>query len=100
MENEVKEQRYVIPSDKDGYVDTFQDNEVTDGSFITEQHRWEDAKLGYAVMKFGAKDVKEVGTSIVPFFLTFEKFNVPYELFSKYKDITLTVTLKFEYLYL
>lgn len=67
MEKEVKEQRYVIPSDKDGYVDTFQDNEVNDGSFVTEQHRWEDAKLGYAVMKFGAKDAKEVSISKLVF---------------------------------
>lgn len=60
IEKEVKVQRYVIPSDKDGYVDTFEDNEVADGNFVTEQHRWEDSKLDYAVMKFGAKDAKKV----------------------------------------
>ena len=49
-----------MPSDKDGYTDTFDDKTVTDGSFVTEQHRWEDSKLDYAVMKFGAKDAKKV----------------------------------------
>jgi len=49
-----------MPSDKDGYTDTFEDKTVTDGSFVTEQHRWEDSKLDYAVMKFGAKDAKKV----------------------------------------
>ena len=49
-----------MPSDKEGYVDTHQDNEVTDGSFVTEQRRWEDSKLDHAVMKFGAKDAKKV----------------------------------------
>lgn len=58
VEAEVKVQRYVIPSDKDGYVDTFEDDAPTDGNFVTEQHRWEDAKLDYAVMKFGSKDAK------------------------------------------
>jgi len=59
VEKEVKVQRYVMPSDKDGYVDTFEDKTVTDGSFVSEQHRWEDSKLDTAVMRFGAKDAKQ-----------------------------------------
>jgi len=59
VDAEEKVQRYVIPSDKDGYVDTFTDEPVADGNFVTEQHRWEDSKLGYAVMKFGSKDAKK-----------------------------------------
>jgi len=58
VEQEEKEQRYVMPSDKDGLVDTFQDEVVTDNSFVSEQHRWEASKLEKAVMKFGAKDAK------------------------------------------
>ena len=51
-----------MPSDKDGYVDTYKDEEITEGNFVTEQHRWEDSKLGFAVMKFGAKDAKKKQT--------------------------------------
>ena len=59
MEEEVKVQRYVIPSDKDGYVDTFEEENTGEGNFVTEQHKWEDAKIDYAVMKFGSKDAKQ-----------------------------------------
>ena len=48
-----------MPSDKDGLVDTFQEEVVTDNSFVSEQHRWEAAKLEKARMKFGAKDAKD-----------------------------------------
>lgn len=53
-----KVQRYAIPSDKTGLVDTFQEEESKSGQFLSEQHKWEDYKVDHAVMKFGAKDAK------------------------------------------
>ena len=58
VEKEEKVKRYIIPSDKDGLVDNFEEEQITEGNFVSEQHRWEDAKLDYAVMKFGSKDAK------------------------------------------
>ena len=58
VEKEEKVQRYVIPSDKDGLIDTFEEEPITEGNFVSEQHKWEDSKLHYAVMKFGSKDAK------------------------------------------
>ena len=51
-------QRYVIPSDKDGYTDTFVEEQQAQ-TFVSEQHRWEDSKIDHAVMKFGSKDAQK-----------------------------------------
>ncbi|XP_065644374.1 pre-mRNA-splicing factor ATP-dependent RNA helicase DHX16 [Hydra vulgaris] len=56
---EVKLQRYVIPSDKDGYTDTFVEEPQVAQTFVSEQHRWEDSKIDHAVMKFGSKDAQK-----------------------------------------
>ena len=58
VSQEIKVKRYVMPDADQQYVDTFEEKEVADGNIVTEQHKWEDNKLDYAVMKFGSKDAK------------------------------------------
>eukprot|EP00794_Sanderia_malayensis_P005734 gene5734-6435_t len=54
-----KVNRYLMPKDDQQLVDNFEEEEmVNEPGGMTEQKRWEEQKLGHAVMHFGAKDAK------------------------------------------
>ena len=57
-----RENRYVMPKDDGQIIDNFEDEAgVNEPGSMSEQKRWEEHKLGDAVMHFGSKDAKAKG---------------------------------------
>ena len=54
-----KENRYMMPKDDVQIIDNFEEETgVNEPGNLSEQKRWEEHKIGDAIMQFGAKDAK------------------------------------------